>query len=356
MSYWSSSVYKRSIGILPSIAITSSVLFYNQIIDDPPPIITRWITKFQTTILPFFATPIIHKRELRHVVVPCGTINFDVYILGCNHRTIRSSDDVSKLLQLVKPDVIFVELCRSREEILYDEVYNKSEYYAAATYRRDQGDMQQKIPLLMLGDRPLRISDRRWYDSLETVASQITSYLIWPFIMPFRDRLWGHEILINERDTFMAYELQKCLSYHTSEEEDTNARRLALEVPVAASLHSAINSDKRSTCTRLLELRRAQTSSITLNAYFQAMCGILPIIKSKESRRQPSVVAIIGSNHLDGVCKLLENEKIWSSKVLSDVVSTERHNENHPYTMGIVNDVEEYDRNVRVKDHINYRD
>jgi len=352
MPYWSSSIYKRSIGILPSITITSSVLFYNQIIDDPPPIITQWRRKFQTSILPFFATPIIHKRELRHVVVPCGTINFDVYILGCNHRTIQSSDDVSNLLQLVKPDVIFVELCRSREEMLYDEVYNKSEYYAAATYRREQGGMQQKIPLLMLGDRPLRISDRRWYDSLETVASQIISYLIWPFIMPFRDRLWGHEILINERDTFMAYELEKCLVYYTSEEEDTKVRRLALEVPVA-TLH--INSDKRSTCTRLFELRREQTSSITLNAYFQAMCGILPIIKSKESRRQPSVVAIIGSNHLDGVCKLLENEKIWSSKVLSDVVSTERHNEDHPYTMGIVNDVEEYDRNVRVKDHINYR-
>ena len=354
MPYWSSAAYKRSIGLLPPIAIT--VLFYNQIIDDPPPIVTRWITKFHTSILPFFATPIIHKRELRHVIVPCGAVNFDVYILGCNHRTTRSSADVSKLLQLVKPDVIFVELCRSREEMLYDEEYKKSEYYAAASYRREQGDTKEKIPLMMLGDRPLRISDRRWYDSLETVASQITSYLIWPFIMPFRDRLWGYEILINERDIFMAYELEKCLAYFTSEEEDINERRLALEVPVA-TLHSSIDSDKRSICTRLMGLRKEQTSSITLNAYFQAMCGILPIIRSKESsRRQPSVVAIIGSNHLDGVCKLLENEKTWSSKVLSDVVSTERYSENHPYTIGIVNDVEEYDRNVRVKDHINYRD
>ena len=173
----------------------------------------------------------------------------------------------------------------------------------------------------------------------------------------FRDRLWGYDILINERDIFMAYELQKCLSYHTSEEEDTKVRRLALEVPVAASLHSSIDSDKRSTCTRLIGLRKEQASSITLNAYSQMAClGILPIKTKESSRRQPSVVAIIGSNHLDGVCKLLENEKTWSSKVLSDVVSTERYSENHPYTMGIVNDVEEYDRNVRVKDHTNYRD
>ena len=102
----------------------------------------------------------------------------------------------------------------------------------------------------------------------------------------------------------------------------------------------------------MLALKRAQKSSTTLNAYFETMChlGDYSNNKAKEEPKQPSIVAIIGSNHLDGVCGLLKNERLWPSKIQMDVVHTERYSKSHPYTQGIVNDVEEYDRGVRVKE------
>ena len=163
----------------------------------------------------------MRKRELRHVTLSCGGIGFDIYVLGTNHQTARSNKDVKRLLNLVRPDVIFVELCRGREEMLYDESYDKSEYYTAAEYRRGEQaktDKQAKVPFLMLGDRPVRVSDQRWFEGIKSAANRIAACLVWPFILPMRDRLWGHEILISERDTFMAYELHKSCAYYIEQQ------------------------------------------------------------------------------------------------------------------------------------------
>ena len=271
--------------------------------------------------------------------------------IGTEHQTIRSKNDVTKLLNLVRPDLIFVELCRGREEILYDESYNKSEYYAAAEYRREeQAKERHNMPYLILGDRPYHVSDLRWWEGLETVAQKVVSYIVWPFIMPLRDRLWGHTILIDERDTFMAYEIHKSCAYYLLEEQQQ--QQLVEGVRTQTKEYNSIDSDKGSTCTRLLALKLAQKSSTTLNAYFETMCHLGDYSNNiaKEESNQPSIVVIIGSSHLDGVCDLLKNERLWPSHIQMNVVHTERYSKSHPYTQGIVNDVEEYDRGVRVKE------
>ena len=88
------------------------------------------------------------------------------------------------------------------------------------------------------------------------------------------------------------------------------------------------------------------------NAYFETMCHLGDYSNNiaKEEPKQPSIVAIMGSSHLDGVCDLLKNERLWPSHIQMNVVHTERYSKSHPYTQDIVNDVEEYDRGVRVKE------
>ena len=280
-----------------------------------------------------------------HLTIPQPNINS----IGTEHQTIRSKNDVTKLLNLVRPNLIFVELCRGREEILYNESYNKSEYYAAAEYRREeQAKERQVMPYLILGDRPYHVSDLRWWEGLETVAQKVISYIVWPFIMPLRDRLWGHTILIDERDTFMAYEIHKSCAYYIEEQQQQRQ-----QMTQTKESNNIIDSNRGSTCTRLLALKRAKQSSVTLNAYYETMChlGDYSNNEAKEEPKQPSIVAIIGSSHLDGVCDLLKNERLWPSHIQMNLVHTERYSKSHPYTRGIVNDVEEYDRGVRVKDH-----
>lgn len=303
-----------------------------------------WVKRFNETTSSFFETPIVHRREMRHVVLPCGNVSFDIYLLGTNHRTQRSKQDTQQLLTLVKPDVIFVELCRGREEMLFDEIYKESEYYTAAEYRREkEAATQESTPFLLLGDRPTRLSDLRWWESLETSAGQIVTFLLWPFLMPFRESLWGHKILIQERDTFLAYELHKGCAYYIDQKDKDEARS-----DVESSLGTNTNNSS-SICNQLrASMNSAKDTSRTLDAFYQETCfRSAHNYKFEEPNQNPSIVVIIGSSHLDGVCALLENERIWPREMMLQVVETERYSRNHPYTKSIVTNVEEYDRFLR---------
>ena len=183
-----------------------------------------------------FVTPIVHKRELRHVVVPCGNINFDVYLLGTNHRAGASRQEVQNVLELVHPDIIFVELCRGRQEILDD--YEDSEYYVAAQYRSRQiNNAQMKTPVLLLGDRPYRTGDLRWWESIESTTGRIATFLLWPFLLPFRARFMGHQHFIEERDTFMAYAMHKGCAYYVEQKADCQARAQLSKSKVVTATH-----------------------------------------------------------------------------------------------------------------------
>jgi len=101
--------------------------------------------------------------------------------------------------------------------MLYDDAYAESEYYAAAEYRREEmADVCRTTPILLLGDRPYRVSDLRWWEGL-SVVGRLSTFLAWPFLLPFRPRLWGYESLINKRDTFMTHELHKGSAYYINE-------------------------------------------------------------------------------------------------------------------------------------------
>jgi pheromone shutdown protein TraB len=137
----------------------------------------------------------------------------------------------------------------------------------------------------------------------------------------------------------MAYELHKSCAYYIEQQHEQNANE--------TSANNTATRDRMSICTELVAMNRAQKSSLTLDAFLQSTCLDTSLSNNKEQPKQPSVIAIIGSNHLEGVCKLLENERVWSHRALSEVVETIRYPRNNAYTLEIVDGVEEYDRGIR---------
>ena len=301
---------------------------------------TSGICGFVTSL---FVAPFVHKREIRHIVVPCGNIDFDVYLLGTNHRTQASRQDVQNVLDLIHPDIIFVELCRDREEILDNDSYEDSEYYVAAQYRSQQiNDTQMKTPVLLLGDRPYRTGDLRWWESIESTTGRIATFLLWPFLLPFRARFMGHRHYIEERDTFMAYALHKGCVYYVEQKADFQARAKLLESKAVTA-----TTEKKSLCGRFTSQMMSSTRSPLINTFFTAACSVSGTHhddKNDKPKRNPSLVAIVGASHLDGICSLLRNERAWPIEMMLEVCESERHPRSHSHTQGLARDVEEYDR------------
>jgi pheromone shutdown protein TraB len=77
-----------------------------------------------------FLLPTGHKRIVNNLV---EEIFCEVYILGTAHVSKDSCEDVKLLMDHVKPDVLFVELCNQRIAILDDSVEQNEEMNANAT-------------------------------------------------------------------------------------------------------------------------------------------------------------------------------------------------------------------------------
>ena len=80
MNSWrvaATNTYRRCIGLIPSVTLTTGVIVFHEV--EP---LNSWMKKLHSSLVSFSAPPFIHKREIRHVIVPCGDINFDVYVLG----------------------------------------------------------------------------------------------------------------------------------------------------------------------------------------------------------------------------------------------------------------------------------
>ena len=291
-----------------------------------------------------FVTPIVHERELRHVVVPCGNVDFDVYLLGTNHRARASRQDVQNVLELVHPDIIFVELCRDRQEILDD--CEDSEYHVAALYRSRQiNNTQMKTPVLLLGDRPYRTGDLRWWESIESTTGRIATFLLWPFLLPFRARFMGHQHFIEERDTFMAYAMHKGCAYYVEQKADCQARAKLSELAKAVTA----TPKKKSLCGRFTsQTTTSSARSLLIDTFFTAACSLSGTHRYDENddkpTRNPSLVAIVGASHLDGICSLLEAERVWPIEMMLEVCESERHPRDSQETQGLARNVEEYDR------------
>ena len=288
-----------------------------------------------------FVAPIVHERELRHVVVPCGNVDFDVYLLGINHRARASRRDVQNVVELVHPDIIFVELCRGRQEILDD--YEDSEYYVAAQYRSRQiNNTEMKTPVLLLGARPYRTGDLRWWESIESTTGRIATFLLWPFLLPFRARFMGHQHFIEERDTFMAYAMHKGCAYYVEQKADCQARAQLSKSKVVTA-----RPEKKSLCGRFTSQTMSSARSLLIDSFFTAACSLSGTHydeKDDKPSRNPSLVAIVGASHLDGICSLLEDERGWPIEMMLEVCESERHPRNHQTTQNLARNVEEYDR------------
>ncbi|MED6221904.1 hypothetical protein PIB30_059268 [Stylosanthes scabra] len=57
-------------------------------------------------------------KELPEHIVPLKLGFCQVYLVGVRHRTQESIADVQRLVSVLKPDVVYLELCEERQELL----------------------------------------------------------------------------------------------------------------------------------------------------------------------------------------------------------------------------------------------
>ncbi|GBG90727.1 hypothetical protein CBR_g51235 [Chara braunii] len=193
-----------------------------------------------------------------------------VYVLGTAHVSQESCKDVRLLIRLVRPDVVFVEVCRDRMSlftlapklpvptfldvvqqlraknantfaILYSsllaKIASKMDIVPGAEFRAAYEEAKDLQAVLELGDRPVKITlQRTWgrmsrwqkikliwtliYDSFRLPDAEALSALIESLkdsdVLVLAIRELGEafpiltETLIHERDQYMAATLQEC--------------------------------------------------------------------------------------------------------------------------------------------------
>lgn len=88
-----SAAIRCCVGIVPPALLAAGVEYCSREEgvrrDGPPDRGGGWLARLRSVRNTFYAAD--REREVRHITVPCGEVDFDVYVLGTNHRTRRSS-------------------------------------------------------------------------------------------------------------------------------------------------------------------------------------------------------------------------------------------------------------------------
>lgn len=216
--------------------------------------------------------PLNQRSTLQLVRIPISAENHvNIYLLGTSHVSNDSSADVQLLLHHTEPDIVFVELCEqrvnlltsepSREEAEFDQntsfwqqvkhvqegagqsrmaavstvlltsvqknyadslgVELGSEFSASYQYVKrlaQSNSANLRVPILLLGDRPLQITLLRAWESLSLWhKTKVVVGLLWSsFKRPNNEELreWMHSILTADNHTDVLSESIKELQDH----------------------------------------------------------------------------------------------------------------------------------------------
>ncbi|KAH7675690.1 TraB/PrgY/GumN family protein [Dioscorea alata] len=161
----------------------------------------------------------------------------DVYIVGTAHVSLESCREVQAVINYLKPEVVFLELCSSRVTILTPQnlkvptmsemidmwkkkkmntfgilyswflakVANKLEVFPGSEFRVAYEAAMGYGAKVVLGDRPVHLKEMDDVDMLTLVIQEMSK--AFPTLM---------ETLIHERDMYMASILLKVASEHSS--------------------------------------------------------------------------------------------------------------------------------------------
>ncbi|CAI8616079.1 unnamed protein product [Vicia faba] len=221
----------------------------------------------------------------------------DVYVVGIVHMSKKSTQQVEAIVKYLKPEIVFLELCKSREQVLYREkikvpteqemleswkkkhnmsgilyswfmaeLANELDVYPGAEFRSGYREAIKYGGKVVLGDRPIQITLKRTWSKLP--LWHISRLLIPSFSVKCSPSL---SIFDNVKNWIKELE-----------EDD------------GSILDSKIMNEKLPTVMETIVHERDKYMSYTL-------------LKVASERR--SVVAVVGKGHLQGI------KKYWKQPV-----------------------------------------
>ena len=305
---------------------------------------TKSNNAFNTTKLSNYTTPDWQKslphplptrRTLERIHIPLSSnTKVTVYLLGTSHVSNDSCADVRVLLNATQPQIVFLELCDQRINMLFppptittadDGFPPNATFWDRVTMVRQQGGMstssaigtvllsqvqddyaeslgvelggefraawdycQIHRPICILGDRPLRITLARAWESLAWWGkTKCLVALLWSSLQkpdPEELREWMQRILLGDSDVL---------------------------TESMAELRNAFPSLERV----ILKERDAYLA-----------CKIFQTCRHLDARENHTMVAIVGAGHGKGICQwLTDGNGQTPEQILSDIVQTKKH-------------------------------
>ncbi|KAI8558309.1 hypothetical protein RHMOL_Rhmol04G0081100 [Rhododendron molle] len=154
--------------------------------------------------------------ELRRKVVKlsCGSTaeggSCVVYLVGTAHVSQESCQEVKAVIGIIKPQVVFLELCPSRKAVLFPQnlkVASKLEVCPGSEFRVacEEAFKYDDNVKVKLGDRPVQLKEMDDVDMLTHVVQDMSKQF--PTLM---------ETLVHERDQYMSATLLEVAGTHSS--------------------------------------------------------------------------------------------------------------------------------------------
>lgn len=282
--------------------------------------------------------PLPTRRTLERIHIPLtSNTKVTVYLLGTSHVSNDSCADVRVLLNATQPQIVFLELCDQRINMLMEppspsdtdglppNVTTATSFWDRVSMVRREGKMSQSSaigtvlltqvqdeyaeslgvelggefraawdycqahrPICILGDRPLRITLLRAWESLTWWGkTKCLIALVWSSLQkpnPEELREWMQSVLLGESDvlTESMAELRKSFP----------------------SLERVILKER--------------------DAYLA--CKIFQTCRHLDFRENYTMVAIVGAGHGKGICQwLTDGNGQTPEQILSEIVQTKKH-------------------------------
>ncbi|CAN1166568.1 TraB domain-containing protein [Linum perenne] len=143
----------------------------------------------------------IPEELSRTVMLTCESTaesgSCNVYLVGTAHVSQDSCREVEAVIRYLKPEVVFVELCSDRKNLLTPQdlkVASKLEVFPGSEFRVASEEAKACGAEVILGDRPVQIKEMEDVDMLTLVIQEMSK--AYPTLM---------ETLVHERDQFRIY-------------------------------------------------------------------------------------------------------------------------------------------------------
>ncbi|KAG5020999.1 hypothetical protein JHK87_016854 [Glycine soja] len=230
----------------------------------------------------------------------------DVYLVGTAHVSEESSREVQAIVNFLKPQVVFLELCSSRVAVLTLQnlkIASKLEVFPGSEFRVAYEEAIKYGGRVILGDRPVQLNEMDDSDMLTLVIQEMSKEF--PTLM---------ETLVHERDQMLQLTLVIPVCYNLAEGSGV----LDMVMVLTSSAYPSHPNDLKSKYhgdplpLYLVKIRPCEETVDDLRYYFK---GYMSSTLLKVASENSSVVAVVGKGHLQGI------KKHWKQPVMKDLMT-----------------------------------